>query len=292
MQSNTPLPATTPERKSAPVLVWILGGVVVALAITNGFLFTRVSGLDAQITQMQSENRAQLEIARQQSASLITQLRGTIEGINQQVADSRTKAAFDATRAKTAAQQHAEKLMQTLADQQRLQQQSLTEEIGVVKQETEASKARMSEVATEVGAVKTEVATTRSTLDSALADLKTVRGDLGVQSGLIATNAEQLAALKQLGERNYYEFNLTKSSQVKLGGIVLSLKKADTKRNKFNLEVVADDKRVEKKDKTINEPVQFYVSGARQPYEIVVNQVGKDRVAGYLSTPKMISARR
>jgi len=225
--------------------------------------------------------------------SLITQLRAAIEGINQQVADGRTKAAFDATRAKTAAQQHAEKLMQTLADQQRLQQQSLTEEIGVVKQETEAGKARMSEVATEVGAVKTEVASTRSTLDAALADLKTVRGDLGVQSGLIATNADQLHALKQLGERNYYEFNLAKSTgQVKLGGIVLSLKKADPKRNKFNLEVVADDKRVEKKDKTINEPVQFYVSGARQPFEIVVNQVGKDRVVGYLSAPKMISARR
>jgi len=282
----------SPARSGLPVVVWILGAVVLALGVTNGLLFFRVSALDAQIVRLQSENRAHIDGIREQSAGLITQLRRSVEGINQQVADSRTKAAFDATRAKTAAQQHAEKLMQTLADQQRLQQQTLTEEIGAVKQETEASKARMSEVATEVGAVKTEVASTRSTLDSAIADLKSVRGDLGIQSGLIATNAEQLLALKQLGDRNYFEFNLAKSSQVKLGGIVLSLKKADTKRNKFNLEVVADDKRVEKKDKTINEPVQFYVSGARQPYEIVVNQVGKDRIVGYLSTPKVISARR
>jgi hypothetical protein len=74
--------------------------------------------------------------------------------------------------------------------------------------------------------------------------------------------------------------------------MTLELKKADTKRNKYNLNVVADDKRVEKKDKTINEPVQLYVGGARQPYEIVVNEVKKDTITGYIAVPKVMRAAR
>ena len=69
------------------------------------------------------------------------------------------------------------------------------------------------------------------------------------------------------------------------------LKKTDTKRNRYTLEVYADDKKTEKKEKTINEPVQFYTSKARQPYELVVNTVGKDLIVGYLSTPKEQVAR-
>ena len=70
------------------------------------------------------------------------------------------------------------------------------------------------------------------------------------------------------------------------------LKSSDVKRNKYALVVLADDKRIEKKDKTLNEPVQFYASRMRQPYEIVINEVGKDHVVGYLATPKVQLSRR
>ena len=118
-------------------------------------------------------------------------------------------------------------------------------------------------------------------------------GDMGVMSGLIATNSKDLQALRALGERNYYEFTLSKKDQFEEGRrIVLSLKKADPKRNRYTMDVMADDKRVEKRDKTINEPVQLYMTDANQPYEIVINQVDKDKVVGYLSTPKVKMARR
>jgi len=148
-------------------------------------------------------------------------------------------------------------------------------------------------VNTDVGAVKTQVASTKSELDKTIADLKRATGDLGVQSGLIATNPSELAALKRLGERNYFEFKLGKTKQPqRVGDITLLLKKVDQKKNKYTVEVMADDKKTEKKDKNINEPVQFYSSKApRQPYELVVNQVGKDLIVGYLSTPKVTVAR-
>jgi len=76
-----------------------------------------------------------------------------------------------------------------------------------------------------------------------------------------------------------------------VGDVFIQLKRTDPKRNRFTIEILADDKKVEKKDKTVNEPVQFYTSKARQPYEIVVNEVRKDVIVGYLATPKVQAAR-
>jgi hypothetical protein len=98
--------------------------------------------------------------------------------------------------------------------------------------------------------------------------------------------------LRELGERNYFEFDLGKANlPQKVGDIRLVLKKSDPKHNRYTLQVMADDKTVEKRDKTINEPVQLYVSGSHQSYEIVVNEVKKNEVIGYLSTPRVKAQR-
>jgi hypothetical protein len=118
-------------------------------------------------------------------------------------------------------------------------------------------------------------------------------GDMGVMSGLIATNSKEVGELRQLGERNYFEFDIKKTGGArKVADISLEVRKTDPKRNKFTVNLLADDKTVEKKDKSINEPVQFYLAGNRQPYEMVINQVKKDEVIGYLATPRVKIARR
>ena len=161
-----------------------------------------------------------------------------------------------------------------------------------MEQTATAATTKIGEVSTEVGTVKSDLSNTKAELDKTIANLKSVSGDLGVQSGLIATNGKELAALKALGERNYFEFNLGKTKQPqRVGDVMLQLKKADQKKNKYTVEITADDKRVEKKDKGVNEPVQFYTSKARQPYEMVVNEVKKDVIVGYLSTPKVQTGR-
>jgi hypothetical protein len=129
-------------------------------------------------------------------------------------------------------------------------------------------------------------------LESTTADVKRVAGDLNTVSGTVATNSKELAALKELGERDYFEFNLSKTkAPQKIGDIRMVLKKTDPKHNRYTVEVLADDKKVEKKDKTTNEPVQLYLSGSSQAYEIVVNQVKKNQVVGYVATPKVKLAR-
>lgn len=129
-------------------------------------------------------------------------------------------------------------------------------------------------------------------LESTGADVKRVEGDLNIVSSTVATNAKELAALKELGEHDYFEFALgkTKAPQ-KIGDLRLVLTKTDPKHNRYTVEVLADDKKVEKKDRTVNEPVQLYLSGSSQVYEIVVNQVKKNEVVGYVATPKVKLAR-
>jgi hypothetical protein len=125
-----------------------------------------------------------------------------------------------------------------------------------------------------------------------VAELTRVTGDMGVMSGLVAKNGTELSALKQLGDRNYFEFNLSKTkAPQKVGDIAIQLKNTDPKKNRFTITLIADDKTVEKRDKNVNEPVQFYVAKARQPYELVVNEVKKNQIVGYLATPKVQQAR-
>ncbi|HEY1468244.1 MAG TPA: hypothetical protein VGF61_04325 [Candidatus Acidoferrum sp.] len=152
-----------------------------------------------------------------------------------------------------------------------------------------ASKASTDDVSKlngDVSGVKNDLDATKSKLDRAT-------GDMGVMSGLIARNHDDLDELKRKGDRNYYEFTIQKSkTPQRVGPVQMSLNKADQKRSKYTMTVLADDKSIEKRDKTAGEPVQFYVKGTAHyaPYEIVVFDVGKNQITGYLSTPKSAGA--
>jgi len=240
-----------------------------------------------------AQNRETLlaEVTKAREASTVTSAAAqrNLDALKDELEAARRQVATATGQAKLEAQKHAEELAARLAQQQKAAEAQLRGQISQVEQ-TAATK--IGEVSTEVGTVKTELSSTKSELEKTIAQLKSVAGDLGVQSGLIATNSKELAALKALGERNYFEFNLGKTKEPqRVGDVMIQLKRTDQKRNRYTIEILADDKKVEKKDKTVNEPVQFYTSKARQPYEIVVNEVRKDVIVGYLATPKVQAAR-
>lgn len=137
---------------------------------------------------------------------------------------------------------------------------------------------------TKIAGVTGEVQGVRTDLDSTRADLAKSREELGT---LIAHNSTELAELRRLGERNYIEFEISKSKKAEhVGDILVQLKKTDVKNQKFDVVINADDSSILKKDRTANEPVTFLVGGEKVRYEFVVNHVDKDRIRGYLSTPK------
>ncbi len=142
-------------------------------------------------------------------------------------------------------------------------------------------------VKTDVGGVKTDVASTRADLEATKAKLQSAVGDLGVQSGLIATTRSDLEVLKHRGDRNYYEFTLLKGAKPQpVATVSLRLRSADPKHGKFTLSVTSDDRTIEKKDRNIAEPIQFYSGRDHLLFELVVWTVDKKKATGYLSTPK------
>ncbi|HTA25006.1 MAG TPA: hypothetical protein VK763_15840 [Terriglobales bacterium] len=201
--------------------------------------------------------------------------------------------------------QSAESDAETLATQLGMTKKELAERSAQLTQQQHAAEQRLSEeqkkeasrisqvsgdvnnVKTDVGGVKTDVASTKADLAATVAKLQSTIGDLGVQSGLIANTRQDLEVLKHKGDRNYYEFTLVKgASPQPVGTISLQLKKTDPKKGKFTINVSADDRTIEKKDRNISEPIQFYTGRDHMLYELVVWSVDKKQATGYLSTPK------
>jgi chromosome segregation ATPase len=281
------------------IIAVLVAGLVVALA-GDGFLLMRANRVDDQMSQNSQSTQAEIAKLGDATTSLLEQRLATInDEISAQVAQvkgAQTSTAAAIRQAKAQADKQSEELRGKLDEQQ----QQVTGQIAELKDATSdagnkiaAVSTDVDSVKTDVSGVKTDVASTKDGLEKTGADLKRAIGDMGVMSGLIATNSKDLQALRELGERNYVEFDLNKAkTQQKIGDVVVTLRKSDPKRNRYTVAVTADDKIVEKKDKTINEPVQVYVHNSRAPYEIVVNQVKKDEIVGYLSTPKVTLARQ
>ncbi len=146
---------------------------------------------------------------------------------------------------------------------------------------------QVAEVRGELGGAKKDIAATRADLESTKVKLDRAVGDLTGQSSLIARTRGDLEELKHRGDRNYFEFALYRGEhRTQLSTIALQLKKVDPKKGKFTLNVIADDRVIEKKDRGVAEPLQFYTGRNRQLYEVVIFTVEKNKVTGYLSTPK------
>ena len=174
-----------------------------------------------------------------------------------------------------------------LQAQQRSAQSRLEKEAKAQQEQLGQVTGEVAGVKTDVGGVKTDVASTKADLEATKARLQTAVGDLGVQSGLIATTRGDLEVLKHRGDRNYYEFTLLRGAKPQpVATVGLQLKKADPKRGKYTMEVTADDKTIEKKDRTVAEPIQFYSGRDHLLFELVVWTVEKNKATGYLSTPK------
>lgn len=286
---RTPYPV---ESGGSPVKTAVVAGAMVALIASNVYLYVQMDALRGDLAQASEAFQMEVAKLREASSESTASNRRYVESLKQQLEEAQRQASISTSRARQEAVARAEQLAGKLAEAQAIERQRVASELSAVREAATTTAARVESVSGEVGTVKTEVANTRSELEKTISELKSVKGDLGVQSGLIATNAKELDALKRLGSRNYFEFKLAKSRQFqRVGDISVKVKKADRKRNRYTIELLADDKTTEKKDRTINEPVQFYTAKARQPYELVVNTVEKDVIVGYLATPKEQLAR-
>jgi cell division protein FtsB len=273
---NVPSPEESYRYESTGTPRWIavLFGVLIAGLAVLGFAgYSTQSRLSQDLAEQQKQNKvltAQLEQANARVADLKSQMEITLQrvGLTQS----------EIARAKSRAE--------TILKEQQASDEKLAAQLSQAQKENEE---KIGAVATEVGGAKKDIEATKTDLEATKGKLERSLGDMNVMSGLIAHNRDDLEELRRRGDRNYYEFTLTKSKNAqRVGPVQMSLNRTDPKKAKYTLTVVADDKTIEKKDKTSGEPVQFYVKGSARmaPYEIVVFDVGKNQITGYLATPK------
>lgn len=269
MSDQDTAPVPTGEDNTVKYVLLALAGVYVLFSL---YLMFDMRGRIGTLEEKQGATMAAQQELEKKLNSTHSSMKASLGAVADKVGMTEQQLA-DRTKELQRQQRAAES---RLAEQQKQQISAVTGEVAGVK--------------SEVGAVKTDVATTKTELEATKARLERAIGDLGVQSGLIARTREDLDYLKKRGDRNYFEFTLAKNQRQAVSTISLELKKADRKKSKYTVNVLADDSRIEKKDKTAGEPVQFYTGKDRQLFELVVFTVDKDRVTGYLSTPKQIAA--
>jgi hypothetical protein len=271
-------PSHTPLIVVAIVMVLGLGGLFLYTKSLNDSLEQTQQSLQASLDS-QGKSLEQIASRLNQTETQQQELQGEVGATKQTLGTTRSE--LQKTR-QTAAE---------LAKQQQAAKQELASRIGELAEDQETTKGNLGNLSTDVTGVKGDVTTTKADLEKTKTELQRVIGDLGAQSDLIAHTRGDLDSLRKLGERDYVEFDLRKSNnRQKVGSLQLELKKTDVKHQRYTMNLIVDDRTIEKKDKTLFEPVQFYQIGYRQPTEIVVQQIFKDRVTGYVSSPKVRSA--
>jgi hypothetical protein len=262
---------TPPSRSVSGALIGVIAAallIAVGGLVWSYMLSTRLTRQETALNQAKEQNTQLAADLRETDARLkvATQELGQSLGLTQKQLEAKSQ----------------EILRREQADNARLEtaQKAANQQISAVSSDVTAVK-------TDVGGVKTDVAKTQSDLATAVGQLTSMQGDISGHSSLIARNHDELEVLKHKGDRTFYEFTLVKGQKKPVGTVSLELKKADSKKSRFTLTVYSDDKSYEKKDRNLNEPLQFY--GGKDPalYEIVVNAVSaKNTVTGYLSVPK------
>jgi len=263
----------TPRTYSGALLA-VLG--VALLAAIGGLIWCYALG--GRLSTQQQE----LADAKQENVKLAAELRETDARL--QVATDELGKSVGLTQ-KQLDERAQEFMRREQAESQRLQglqaaQQQTSQQVSAVSSE-------VSNVKSDVGGVKTDLSHTQSDLATTISQLQSIRGDLSNTNSVIARNHDELVLLEHKGDRNYYEFTIVKGARKPVGTVSLELKKVDTKKNTFTLVVYSDDKAVQKKDRGLDEPLQFYSGKDPLLFEVVVNNIiSKNSVSGYLTTPK------
>ncbi len=262
------------ENTGTPRWIVVLFGVLfVALAAMGFFGYTAQSRMSQELVKAEDQNKT-LAAQLAQANSSLADLKGHMEVTEQKVGMTQSELAQARSRA------------ESIRKEQVVTAAKLNTQLTEVQKNSEE---KIGAVATDLGGTKKDLESTKNDLETTKGKLERMQGDEGVMSGLIARNHDDLEDLKRRGDRNYYEFTVAKSkSAQRVGPVQVTLSKTDPKKNKYTMTVFVDDRSIEKKDKTAGERVQFYVKGGRgaSPYEVVVFDVGKNQITGYLSTPK------
>jgi hypothetical protein len=250
--------------------VWVLAAISVA-----GLGFGWNASIRAKNTEQHLESQTETLRTLNQDVGILSKRLSQAEEANAQVRGELTVV--------------TDRLKLTQGEERRAHKQAKQIQEAYAKQLEEFDSSVKSELATKARAddlksLSGDVSGVRTDLDATKQSLQMARGELGT---LIAKNHDEIELLRRMGQRDYFEFSLEKKgSKQRVSEVSLELRGTNTKRNQFTIALYADDMRLEKKNRSVNEPIYFYIRAYRAPLELVVNKVAKNKVVGYVSVPK------
>ena len=283
---NFDIPSSpSPARKTAGFVMFLI-----VLLMGNFFLYSKIKRSEVDAYTLQQKLEDKLAKIEKNSSYHLGNAQQEIQQLRSDLDEARTEAA---KKAKAEARRYTDRLSKNVASHQRSNQEALMGEIRGVQEIATGTDGKVEAVAGEISSVRQEIAEAKSQIDSADSVLKLTKDELQVMSEWVSSNSSEIGQLREFNERSYLTFRLPKNGKMyKIGGVLMRLRKAEPKRHRFSVELLADDRKMVKKDHYVNEPLQFYVGDSKRPYEIVMTSVRTDEVRGFLATPKIQMARR
>jgi hypothetical protein len=275
-----------PVKEKQNVVFGAIAATNLVLVLAFGYsLFSMKDAITDRISKLETSASRQEELLQDEAsgndkkmADVVADLSAIKERIG--VTSTELKRARETAQVLKRQQDKAAKQIATQkADVDGLRKET-TSKLAEVQQD---SNTKFGNVSGELNGLKQDLVATREDWGRRLVDVKTA-----LSEG-IAKNSSELAELRKRGDRDYFEFDIRKNSKqpfTHVADIQLALLKTDPNKHKYNFAIRVDDYRLEKRDRTANEPVQFLVGREQLRYEVVVNSVEKDRIRGYLSAPK------
>jgi predicted nucleic acid-binding Zn-ribbon protein len=267
-------PPPVPASGGGKVLPWLVG-VLLVISVINLVLVIMSRSQYSDALSKQADQLNLLTRRMDSGDELYAKLRGQFQVTSERLGLT---------------QQELSRARSLAADIQKQQQAAVSQLNDAIAKKASAEDVNkvQADASAKIGGLSTDLAGTRKDLESTKSEFaNALSGTKGELSGAIARTHDELVALAHKTDRDYFEFSLSrKRAQQKLGTVTIELLKTDTKRNTFTVSLNFDDKWTQRKDKAINEPVYFYVQGAASALELVVNKLGKDSIAGYMSAPK------
>jgi hypothetical protein len=251
--------------------------VLAILAIGEFYTLTKINSVSGTVAAEQAKTRTELNAKLDdQISSLERSNAEVLQGIKTELDSSAKRVGMTQSELRRA-RASVKNLTKLQAEQQQEAEQLKTQ----LAQKADAQ--QVGALTQDVSLTKEDLGSTKMKVDTLSKDLGMARSELGT---LIARNHNDIETLRKLGERDYFEFTAAKNTEAKVAGVGLILRKTDVKKHRCNLALLADDMVIRKDNRTIDEPVVFSVGGSKRFYELVINKIDKDKVAGYISTPK------
>jgi hypothetical protein len=271
------VPVIEPEGSGSQRMFLLIFVVLAALIAGEIYSIRKISTTRDSLEAQQAQTHKQLADIQDQLTSRLS----AIENSNAQQFDA-LKNELDSSAKRLGATggelKRARAMVAKLQSDQQQQAEELQRQLAL-----KADQQQVGALGQDVTAQRVDLDNTKKAVDSVRSDLGMARSELGT---LIARNHDDIEQLRKMGERDYYEFTVTRKSPARVAGVGLTLTKTNVKKHQFNMDVVVDDLQVTKKDRAINEPIFFYVNGSKRACELVVNEVKTNQVKGYVSVPK------